>query len=158
MLSSFLACLSLRVPQAFLGGRESCACFRSRIPFFRLLSYFLWSNDFNNQQHFLSTGLWLIVCHWWAGIFVNKFCHFGKTNVLCRGVTRLDGAWGKKPACPMFEPEVFRKQMHCFEKCLWHCCDFLAPHSDSAPAKLCPFYPLVTFLVLCNKNRTIFRK
>jgi len=28
--------------------------------------------------------------------FVKKFHHFGKTIVVCRGVTRLDGAWGKK--------------------------------------------------------------
>jgi len=39
-----------------------------------------------------------------------------------------------KFGAPMFEPEVFRKQMYCFEeKCFWHCCDFFAPHSDSAP-------------------------
>ena len=28
--------------------------------------------------------------------FVKKFRHFGKTIVVCRGVTRLDGAWGEK--------------------------------------------------------------
>ena len=42
----------------------------------------------------------------------------------------------------MFEPEVFRKQMYCFEKkCFWHCCDFLAPHSDSDPVELGPLSP-----------------
>jgi len=48
---------------------------------------------------------------------------------LCRGVTRLDGAWSKKQVCrPMFEPEVFWKQMYYFEKkCSWHCWNFLAP-------------------------------
>jgi len=36
---------------------------------------------------------------------------------MCRGLTRLDGAWGKtKFGPPMFEPEVFRKQMYCFAK------------------------------------------
>jgi len=36
---------------------------------------------------------------------------------MCKGVTRLNGAWGKKQVgTPMFEPEVFRKQMYCFEK------------------------------------------
>jgi len=34
------------------------------------------------------------------------------------GVTRLDGAYRarNKFGAPMFEPEVFRKQMYCFEK------------------------------------------
>jgi len=32
---------------------------------------------------------------------------------MCRGVTRLDGAWGKKQVWP---PEVVRKEMYCFEK------------------------------------------
>jgi len=37
---------------------------------------------------------------------------------LSRGATRLDGAQGKKQVGRplMFEPEVFRKQMHCVEK------------------------------------------
>ena len=69
--------VSSRTPSVFFGGRESCACFRNNIPFFRSSSYFLWSNDFYNQQHFVVNILWLIVCHWWAGIFVNKFHHFG---------------------------------------------------------------------------------
>ena len=62
-------------PKRFMGGRESCACFRNNIPFFRPSRYFQWSNDFDNRQHFVSNFLWLIVCHWWAGNFVNKFCH-----------------------------------------------------------------------------------
>jgi len=34
-----------------------------------------------------------------------------------RGVMRLDGARGKKQVwCPMFEPEGFRKKMHCIEE------------------------------------------
>jgi len=44
-----------------------------------------------------------------------------------------------KFGAPMFEPEVFRKQMYCFEeKSFWHCCDFLPPRSDSAPRELSP--------------------
>jgi len=36
---------------------------------------------------------------------------------MCRGVTtRLDGAWGYKFGAPMFQTEVFRKQMYCSEK------------------------------------------
>jgi len=80
----------------FMRGRESCACFRNNISFFRPSSYFRWSNDFDNQQHFVSIFLWLIVCHWWAGNFVNKFCHSSQTIVMCRDVTRLDGASDKK--------------------------------------------------------------
>ena len=36
---------------------------------------------------------------------------------VCRGVTRLDGARGKKQVWrPMFEPEVFRKQKYFIEE------------------------------------------
>jgi len=88
--------------------------------FFRLSNYFLWSNDFVNQQRFVSNSLWLIACHWWAGIFVNKFRHFSETIVMCRSVTRLDAHGGKNQVwrrrAPMYELEVFRKQMHCIEK------------------------------------------
>jgi len=59
---------------------------------------------------------------------------------MCRGVTRLDGAWGKKyvwrshvRTWGLSEANVlFRKKFP------WHCCDFLGLRSD---------------LVLCNKNR-----
>jgi len=36
--------------------------------------------------------------------------------ITARDVTRLDGARDKKQVwCPMFEPEVFRKQMYCIK-------------------------------------------
>jgi len=47
-----------------------------------------------------------------------------------------------KFGAPMFEPEIFRKQIYCFEKSASHCCDFLARRSDSAPGKLFPLSPL----------------
>ena len=34
--------------------------------------------------------------HRWAGIFVNKFRHFGLTIVMCKDATRLHCAWWKK--------------------------------------------------------------
>jgi len=44
----------------------------------------------------------------------RDFCHCCRSS---RGVTRSDGARGKKQVwCPMFEPEVFRKQIHCIEE------------------------------------------
>jgi len=50
-----------------------------------------------------------------------------------------------KSGAPIFEPEVFRKQMYCIEEST---CDivgtFRGPHSDSAPGELCPLVPLVT--------------
>ena len=83
-----------------------------------------------------------------------------------RGVTRLDGARSKKQVwrprdrtgAPMVKPELFRKQLYCIEE---SSCDivgtfrrlpqyFGAPaviqraHSELAPGKLCPPYPLVT--------------
>jgi len=37
---------------------------------------------------------------------------------MCRGVTRLDGAWTRnKFEALVFEPEIFRKPMYCFEIC-----------------------------------------
>jgi len=134
--------VSARTPSVFLGGSGSCACFRNNIPFFQPSSCFLWSDGFDNQQHFALNSLWLIVCHWWAGIFANKFCHFDKTIVMCRSVTRLDGAWGKKQ---VWRPHVrtwglseANVGLLFWKKWLWHCCDFLSPCSDSAPEKLCP--------------------
>jgi len=39
----------------------------------------------------------------------------------------------------MFEPEIFRKQMYCFEKSAY---DIVVTFcSDSAPGKLCPLLP-----------------
>jgi len=36
--------------------------------------------------------------------------------VCIRGVTRLDVTWAKKQvSCPVFEPEIFRKQIYCIE-------------------------------------------
>ena len=44
-----------------------------------------------------------------------------------KGVTRLDGARGKKQVgAPTFEPEVYWKQMCCWRKYLWHGYDFSA--------------------------------
>ena len=62
---------------------------------------------------------------------------------MCRGVTRLDGAWGNKyvwrshvRTWGLSEANVlFRK------KFLWHCCDFLGLRSDLASGELCPPAP-----------------
>ena len=80
------------------------------------------------------------------------------TNLLIdRGITRIDGVQGKKQAsAPMFEPEVYRKQMCCIEE---GACDivvtfwrlhnhsapravFQRPQSDSASVELRPPCPL----------------
>jgi len=60
------------------------------------------------------------------------------------GVTRLDGAQGKKQfGAPIFEPEVFRKQMRSVEESAYDIVgtfghppqSFGSPRSDSAPAQ-----------------------
>jgi len=54
-----------------------------------------------------------------------------------------------KLGAPMFEPEVFPKQMYCIEEST---CDIVGPfrrstpvgrraHGDSAPGELCPSFP-----------------
>jgi len=46
-------------------------------------------------------------------------------------------------APPMFEPEVFRKQMYCIEESTCNIVGtFRRPRSDSAPGELCPACPL----------------
>jgi len=40
-------------------------------------------------------------------------------SIVPRGVTRLDGTWGKmQVGAPMFEPEVFWMQTYCVKKVL----------------------------------------
>ena len=56
---------------------------------------------------------------------------------MCRGVTRLDEDWGKKQVWRPHVRLVEANVLH-WRKCLWHCCDFLAPRSDSASGELCP--------------------
>jgi len=57
-------------------------------------------------------------------------------RVSCRSVTKLDGPRDKKQVrCPMFEPEVFRKQIYCIEEST---CDIVGtfrslPQSFGAP-------------------------
>jgi len=47
----------------------------------------------------------------------HDLLYFVFENHTTRGVTRLDGARGKKQFdAPMFEPEVFRKQIYCIEE------------------------------------------
>ena len=48
---------------------------------------------------------------------------------MCRGVTRLDGAWGKKQVwCPHVRTWGLSEANVLFwKKCFWHLCDFLAP-------------------------------
>ena len=49
--------------------------------------------------------------------FCKQISPFWQDNRDVQGVTRLDGAWDKKKfGAPIFEPELFRKQMYCFEK------------------------------------------
>jgi len=62
-----------------------------------------------------------------------------------------------KFGAPIFEPEVFGKQMYCFEKVLMALLFVLAPAMIRRPGNI-PLAPLVTSLVLCNKNRKMLRK
>jgi len=73
---------------------------------------------------------------------------------MCMGVTRLGGSWGKKQ---VWRPNVWtwglsKANVLCL-KILW----LLDPPSDLAPWELCSLAHLVTSLLVCNKNRKIFR-
>jgi len=72
--------------------------------------------------------------------FYKQISPFWLDNRDVQGVTRLDGAWGKKQ---VWRPHVrtwglSEANVLLWKKCLWHCCDFLVPSSDSAPGELCP--------------------
>jgi len=59
---------------------------------------------------------------------------------MCRGVTRLDGAWVKKQ---VWRPHVrtwglSEANVLFWKKCFSHCCDYLATSSDSVPGEFCP--------------------
>jgi len=59
----------------------------------------------------------------------------------------------------MLEPEVFRKQMYWFEKSAYDIVvTFWAVAVIRRPGNFAPLPPLVTSLVLCNKNQKIFQK
>jgi len=72
--------------------------------------------------------------------------------MMCRGATRLDGAWGKKQVWrPMFEPEVFWKQMYCIEESAYDIIvTFWSPAVIRRQERCAPLPPLVTSLVLFN--------
>jgi len=143
---------------AFLGGRERCACFRNNITFFRPSSYFLWSIDFDNQQHFVLNCLWFIVCHWWAGIFVNNISPLWLDNRDVQGRNEVRCARGK---IQVWRPHVrtgLSKANVLFSKIAYDIIVTFGPRSDSAPGELCPLAPLVTSLVVCNRKRKMFRK
>jgi len=58
-----------------------------------------------------------------------------------RGAAWLDGTRGKKFGAPVFEPDVFRKQMYSIEQ---NTCDtvgtFGASRSDPEPGEMCPLF------------------
>jgi len=100
---------------------------------------------FNYFQNFFEYVIW---------VFSKTENRFGSRRYIffstSRGVTRLDGAQGKKQILhPIFEPEVLGKQMHSIEE---SSCDIVgifrpppqssgAPRSDSASGVLCPPLP-----------------
>jgi len=58
----------------------------------------------------------------------------------------------------MFKPEIFRNQLYCFIK---SACDIVVtfwPLTVIRRPRKCALCPLVTSLVLCNKNLKFFRK
>jgi len=67
-----------------------------------------------------------------------------------------------KFGAPMFEPEVFQKQIYCTEGSTrdivgtfrhpWQ--SFGASRSDSARGELCPLAPIATFLYLRDRNQS----
>jgi len=67
----------------------------------------------------------------------------------------IDDAWCKKQVCaPMFEPEAFRKHMYCIEESAYDIVvTFWSPAVIWHQGNCAPLPPLVTPLVMCNKNR-----
>ena len=64
-----------------------------------------------------------------------------------------------KFGAPMFEPEVFRKQMYCIEGSAYEIVvTFWAPAVIRRQWNYAPLPPIVMPLVMCNNNQKIFRK
>ena len=79
-ITDFEILVCLPSPQAFFWGEGKFCLFSnySIIPFFGIpVIFYGQMTSIINQAHFVLNSLWLIVCHWWAGIFVNKFRYFG---------------------------------------------------------------------------------
>ena len=60
-----------------------------------------------------------------------------------------------KFGAPMLEPEAFRKQMYCIEESACDIVTFWSPAVIRHQGNCAPLSPLVTPLVMCNKNRKI---
>ena len=82
---------------------------------------------------------------------------------MCRGVTRLDGAWGKKH---VWRPHVrtcgLPKANVVLKNCLWHCCPFWSPRMIQRPGN-CALLPhslrLWCYAIKigkCSENKHIF--
>jgi len=79
--------VSTRTPSVFLEGVKVVPIFEIIYLFNRPSSFFLWSDDFDNQQHFVLNSLWLIVCHWWAGFLQTNFVILTRQS-WCAGAKR----------------------------------------------------------------------
>jgi len=135
--------VSTRTPSVFLGGSESCTYFRNNIPFFRPSSCFVWSDDFDNQQHFVLNSLWLINSLPLMGrYFCKQISSFWLDNRDVQERNEVRWRPGKErslaPPCANLRsfgskcrPTVLKKVVTTL---LW----LFAPCSDSAPAKLFP--------------------
>jgi len=130
-------------PKRCFGGEGDCACFRNNIPFSRPSSYFLWSNDFDNQQHFVLNCLWFIVCHWWAGIFVNNISPFWLDNRDVQGRNEVRRRLGHETslAPPCSNQRSFESKWTVLKNWLWHCCDFWPPAVIRRPGNCVPCPP-----------------
>ena len=87
-------------------------------------------------------------------LMIRIFLSKTTTCQVCRGVTRLDGARGKKHVRTwgLSEGNVLYSK-----RCLWHYWDFSAPpavirrcYNDSAPGNCSPLLPLVTPREVCR--------
>jgi len=74
--------VSTRTPSVFLGWKGKVVLvFDIVYLFFDLqVVFFGQMTSIINSIFFQKVSDWLIVCHWWAGIFVNKFRHFARQS------------------------------------------------------------------------------
>ena len=103
--------------------------------------------------HSLIVILYLLV----DSLFYQQYSVSQQGHSQPRGETRLDGTRDKKQ---VWRPHVrtwglSEANVLYWRQYFWNCCDFLVPHSDSGPRKLCPLFPLVAHLLQTKKVKRV---
>jgi len=133
-------------PKHFCGAERVVRLFEV-IKFFPPSIYFLWSDGLDGQNHFILNCLWLIACHWLAGIFYST----GNLSVFLEGwiVIVFEIITFFQPSSYFLWWDGFFNQNHCV---VIVSLPLVGKHFVKKFRQIWIDYPE------CKKNRKIFRK